>query len=636
MPTRPAFPLLPYGVASLAVVAAFLLWYPFGAEVGPVVLVFLCLIAVGAAAVLGGLGPGLLGTVLADLAIAALWVDDSKRFAVPAAGFWIGLALFLAVGGGISCLGEEILRRRRAAALAVQTVADQGGWLRTTLASVNDGVIITDARERVTMLNPTASLLTGWKPAEAADQPLDQVFRTIHDVTRNTLDSPVARALRGGPAAGSAEHTVLMARDHTERRVADTASPVWDSDGHVIGAVLVFREIAPRAPREEPTRKAEADRRKDEVLALLGRELHDPLAAIPRGLELLRQGDPHRLTEARSLIEQQVRSFTRQLDELFTTAHLAGDSLQLHAERVDLVPLLRAAAGECGAVLSEGGRTLSLQTPETAVWVNGDYRRLGLVVHHLLEDAAGVAGSGGHIAARLTVDAGRLQAVLSIRGAASNTSGPNGQRAAGPTTPRDLALAEKLVKLHGGELEVLRGSERGMAVTVRLPLEPEPTALAAPPQDTQPGALRLRVLVVEDNPASADSLCLLMKLLGHDVTVAYSGPEALKAAEECRPHLVLCDIGLPGMDGYHVVQELRKRPATAHTRLIAISGHGSDEDRRRSQEAGFDHHLTKPVDPQVLQSVLALQTLVATNEETAAAAPKPGMKNEERTIKNEQ
>jgi PAS domain S-box-containing protein len=142
----------------------------------------------------------------------------------------------------------------------------------------------------------------------------------------------------------------------------------------------------------------------------------------------------------------------------------------------------------------------------------------------------------------------------------------------------------------------------------------EPSALSQVPMDAQPGTVSLRVLVVEDNRDSAEGLAALLRLLGHEVVIAFSGPEAVKQAGEWHPQLVLCDIGLPGMDGIGVAGALRKNPATARARLIAISGNSSDEDRRRCLQSGFDHHLTKPVDPQVLQTVIALQTLVGNNE----------------------
>jgi CheY-like chemotaxis protein len=168
-----------------------------------------------------------------------------------------------------------------------------------------------------------------------------------------------------------------------------------------------------------------------------------------------------------------------------------------------------------------------------------------------------------------------------------------------------LALVKGLVELHGGTVHASSaGAGRGAEFTIRLPVEPEPAAISEMPRATQPAAKSLRILVVEDSRDAADSLRLLLELYGYEVQVAYSGPAGVKAAEQWRPDVILCDIGLPEMDGYSVAGELRRKPTTAQVRLIALTGYGQEEDRRRSREAGFDHHLVKPVDPETLVNVL--------------------------------
>jgi CheY-like chemotaxis protein len=169
-----------------------------------------------------------------------------------------------------------------------------------------------------------------------------------------------------------------------------------------------------------------------------------------------------------------------------------------------------------------------------------------------------------------------------------------------------LAVVKGLVELHGGTVEAASpGPGRGAAFTVRLPLKREPPALAeAVARGPAPAAAPLRILVVEDNRDAADSLRKLLELLGHRVAVAYTGPDGVRLAGEWQPDVVLCDIGLPGLDGYGVAGALRHHPATAKAHLIAVSGYGQDEDRRRSQEAGFEEHLVKPVGPEELARIL--------------------------------
>jgi CheY-like chemotaxis protein len=169
-----------------------------------------------------------------------------------------------------------------------------------------------------------------------------------------------------------------------------------------------------------------------------------------------------------------------------------------------------------------------------------------------------------------------------------------------------LALVKGLAELHEGEVQAAStGLGQGAEFTVRLPLEQEPAALTSPPMHPQPSGKHFRILVVEDNKDAADCLQLLLRMLGHDVRVAHTGPAGVEAGREWRPDVVLCDIGLPGLDGYGVARELRRNPSTARTRLLALTGYGQDEDKHRSRAAGFDFHLVKPADPEELRRLLA-------------------------------
>lgn len=162
------------------------------------------------------------------------------------------------------------------------------------------------------------------------------------------------------------------------------------------------------------------------------------------------------------------------------------------------------------------------------------------------------------------------------------------------------------MELHGGTVDALsEGPGRGAVLVVRLPLQPEPAAVADIPTSSKRPPKRLRVLVVEDSQDAADSLKLLLETSGYEVRVAYTGPAGVEAANEWRPDVVLCDIGLPGLDGYGVARELRRNPSTSHARMIAVTGYGGDQDRERSHQAGFDAHLTKPADPAAIQELLA-------------------------------
>jgi CheY-like chemotaxis protein len=239
-------------------------------------------------------------------------------------------------------------------------------------------------------------------------------------------------------------------------------------------------------------------------------------------------------------------------------------------------------------------------------------------VENLLQNAVKFTDPGGRIAIWVRVDEDHGQALLSVRdtgiGIGSGVlphlfeafaqADRSLERSKGGLG-LGLALVKGLVELHGGDIQAAsEGLGRGAEFTIRLPLQPEPAAVTQMPVAPQRARQRLRILVVEDNRDSAESLRMLLELYGYEVAVAYSGPEGVQAAEQWQPDVVLCDIGLPGLDGYGVVSKLRRNPATARAHFIAVTGYGAEDDCRRSQEAGFDQHMVKPVDPEALQRLL--------------------------------
>jgi CheY-like chemotaxis protein len=248
----------------------------------------------------------------------------------------------------------------------------------------------------------------------------------------------------------------------------------------------------------------------------------------------------------------------------------------------------------------------------------GDSNRQPQVLSNQLPNAAKITETGGRVGVRLTVDRQAGQADITVRDTGIGIDPEMLPRLFETFAQADrsldrskgglglgLALVKELTKLHGGEVHAASaGLGRGAEFTIRLPVQPEPAALAQMPAPPRRSEKRLRILVVEDNRDAADSLRFLLELYGCEVVVAYSGPDGVQAAERWRPDVVLCDIGLPGLDGYGVASQLRHNPSTCKARLIAVTGYGSDDDKRRCREVGFDAHLVKPVDPDVLQGVL--------------------------------
>jgi PAS domain S-box-containing protein len=509
---------------------------------------------------------------------------------------------------------RAILRLRQ----AEQAVREREAWLATTLRSIGDAVIATDPEGCVTLINPVAQTLVGWGEAEAKGRSLTEVFQIVDEQTRQAYENLVARVLREGAIAGLTNHTVLVAKDGRETPIDNSAAPIKDEQGKLIGVVLIFRDITERKRAEESLR--EADRRKDEFLAMLAHELRNPLASIRNAaqvMKLLGSADAN-LRRAREVIERQMQHLTRLVDDLLDVSRITQGKVTLQREPLDLSMIIQRAVETSRPLIDARKHQMTLTLPPKLVRVEGDLTRLVQVLSNLLNNAAKFTDEGGHIRLKAAEESG--EAVIRIR--------DNGMGLPADLLPRvfdrftqakrspdrlqgglglSLALVRNLVEMHGGKVEARsEGLGQGSEFIVRLPL----LALAAPGvEESQDKPKRLasnalRVLLVEDNVDSAEMMAFTLRLGGHEVRTAHDGLSALEVACAFRPQVVLCDIGMPGIDGHEVATRLRAQPEFKQTRIIALSGYGQEEDRRRSKEVGFDYHLTKPVEPEALEALL--------------------------------
>jgi len=366
---------------------------------------------------------------------------------------------------------------------------------------------------------------------------------------------------------------------------------------------------------EERTKRAfekahEADRRKDEFLAMLGHELRNPLAPIATALELmrLRAGDLAR--HERDVIERQVGHLSRLVDDLLDVSRITQGKIELKKSVTHLSEAIGKAVEIASPLFEQRSHNLELDVPPAGLVVHGDPVRLAQIFANLLTNAAKYTQPGGRIAlsARRQGD----EIVVRVRDNGTGiekellgrvfdlfTQGKRSLDRAQGGLGLGLTLVRSLVELHGGRVSVVsEGPGKGSEFTVVLPaLEEERAAMA--PMRRPPGAKsphRSRVLVVDDNSDAADLLAEALRAEGHDVRVAFDGPQALLVAREFAPRVALLDIGLPVMDGYEVAHRLKTDPASAGIELVAISGYGQESDRRRSLEAGFKDHLVKPVE----------------------------------------
>jgi PAS domain S-box-containing protein len=732
---------LRYGVAVLAVVAAVASMAIPETGKGLGAILFL---AVLVATWWGGLGPGLLATVLIT------FVGVVHLFAQPQVESWRAAGVVLFAGGGVLItLLVEALHAARRRAEATQR------WLTAVLTSIGDGVIATDAQGRVTLLNPVAEILTGWKSEDAVGETLTDVFRIVNEETHEPVENPVDRVLREKTVVGQANHTILMARDQTERPIDDSGAPIQENGGAIKGVVLVFRDITQRRQSEAvsnrlaaiidssddaiigtdlgrivvswnagaerlfgytaaevagrpisllmpPDRRAEeseilarlrrgervdhfesvritkeghpidvsltispirdgsgrivgaskiarditerkrleeerrrrldelaeANRRKDEFLAMLAHELRNPLAVISNAIQLntligaQEQGD-----WSRDVIGRQVQHLSRLIDDLLEVSRIRTGKIQLHKERLDVAMVLRNAIESVRPLIEAREHNLTVDIASATLLAEADQVRLEQIVNNLLTNAAKYTDRGGRIWLSAQREAEAI--VIKVRDAGIGIRPEHLPRIFELFAQGDrslahsegglgigLTLARTLTELHSGSLTATSaGPGTGSEFVVRLPAGAPVTADPAtskPP--VKPLPMRgLSILVIDDNAELAQGLSRLLKLLDYEVWMAHDGPSGIEAARGHRPDIVLLDIGLPGMDGYQVAEQLRREDFGKDVLLVALTGYGHEEDRRRASSVGFDQFVTKPVDYATLLTLLTAPGSAATS-----------------------
>jgi PAS domain S-box-containing protein len=363
----------------------------------------------------------------------------------------------------------------------------------------------------------------------------------------------------------------------------------------------------------------EADRRKDEFLAILAHELRNPLAPLRSAAHLLQQPglDRPALERTGEMMGRQVQQLGRLVDDLLDLSRIARGKMDLRKEWVDLRVVVRRAADVSRSLIESRRHHLTVSLPDAPVPLRADPTRLEQVLTNLLNNAARYTPEGGHIWLTAAVEGG--EAVVRVRDTGIGIPPEMLSRIFGLFAQVErreersqgglgigLSLVKSLTEMHGGRAVAHSpGPGRGSEFVVYLPLGWEETPIEAPPESAPAPERALRVLLVDDNVDAAESLAMLLRLWGHEVTVAHDGPAAVQAAAGQCPEVALLDIGLPGMDGYELARQLRAQPALDQTVLVALTGWGQEEDRRRSQEAGFNYHLVKPVDLSALQELLA-------------------------------
>lgn len=400
--------------------------------------------------------------------------------------------------------------------------------------------------------------------------------------------------------------------------------------------VELERDLAERKRLE--TALMEGDRRKDEFLALLAHELRNPLAPIRSAIEIMRLkplADPE-LRHCRSVVERQTEQLRRLVDDLLDVSRITRGKIKVEREPVEVATLVARAIETTRPLLDARHQRLDVKLAAEPLVVLGDLTRLSQVVGNLLNNAAKYTDEGGHIvlrAERRQSPDGRDGVVIEVCDSGIGIAPAMLPHVFDLFTQVDhaldrsqgglgigLALVRTLVEIHGGTVTAAsEGAGRGSTFTVTLPVHTPATSRPAPaPPVYGAAATGRRVLVIDDNQDSAETLAMVLRLRGHTVQTAHDGIGAVAAAERFRPHMVVLDLGMPGMDGYEVARAIRAQAWGRNLLLVAQTGWGQPEDRRRTQEAGFDGHLTKPVDSAKLTALLAAM------DAGMPSAPKPG------------
>jgi PAS domain S-box-containing protein len=488
------------------------------------------------------------------------------------------------------------------------------------LETALDCIISVNHESRIIEFNPAAEKTFGYRRADVLGKPMPELIIPVR--YRDAHYKGLMRYLQTGmgPVLGTRIELTAMRMDGSEFPAELSIVPHGRRQKPLFTAYL--RDITDRKRAEQELQDAmlreqerseqlrEADRRKDEFLAMLAHELRNPLAAVANSLQIARSPgiDQNALRWSQEVMERQVSQLTRLIDDLLDVSRITRGKITLRNEVVPLEPLVRRAADAVRGQFDAKRQSLSLQFPErSAPWLDVDPARIEQILGNLLTNAMRYTPEGGKIAVTSTLEGDEVVVRVSDNGigiapemlphlfepfaqADSSLDRCHGGLGIG------LTLVRSLAEMHGGSAAAAsEGIGRGSEFTIRLPIAPVPVDSVSDDGDKPTGDSR-RILVVDDNYDAASTLAMVLQYQEFDASVVGDGAEAIRAVEKLQPEIVLLDIGLPGMDGYEVARRVRELPRGGDILLIAITGYGQPDDRARALESGFDHHLVKPVD----------------------------------------
>jgi len=512
--------------------------------------------------------------------------------------------------GGIVISLEEITDRKR----SDEALRASETRFRAIFENAATGIAITDWEGRFFRCNPAYCKLVGYTEEELGQI---KILDLIHPDDRAD-NLAIIRSLRDKELPSFEIENRYVRNDGEAVWVRKFVSLLHDQEGQPPHILALVTDVTDRRRMEAAL--LEADRRKDEFLATLAHELRNPLAPIRNALLVFKRSgaDTPNAENLLSIMERQLDHLVRLVDDLLEVSRISRGKIELKKERCDLAGILHHAVETAQPHIQAAAQRLTVELPSSPVTLDADPVRLAQVFANVLNNASKYTENGGRIWLKaersgdevivsvrdngMGISAEMLTSVFELFFQTSRTLG----RAQGGLGI-GLALARSLVHLHGGQIEARsEGPGRGSEFSVRLPLFEAPSGHAESERNTAVAPeLPRRILVVDDDRDVADSFVMLLRCLGMDVRVAYGGAAALAAVAEFKPRLAFVDIGMPGMDGYETARQIRRVPAGQDLILVALSGWDRDDDRRRSAEAGFDHHFVKPIEVDGLEKLLA-------------------------------
>ncbi len=513
-------------------------------------------------------------------------------------------------------LRDEALARARQQSAEVQKQKD---LLSVTLSSIGDGVMVTDQQGRVDFMNGVAEKLTGWSLAEARGRPTSEVFHILNEHTRERVVSPVEKVMSEGVIVGLANHTLLVRKDGSEVPIDDSGAPIRDADGNLCGVVLVFRDFSEHRTAERELREARdaaetANRAKDQFLAMLSHELRTPLTPVLATLNLWETSEdvPAALRSDVQMLRRSVELEARIIDDLLDLTRVARGMLSFSPENTDVHALINflTELSHSEAAGKELQIVLKLDADRHNVYT--DAARLQQVLWNILRNAIKFTDSGSITIATTNDARGKID--ISISDTGIGMTSETMSRLFAPFEQADrsqnkrygglglgMAISSALVELLEGKLVAQsKGLGRGSTFTVSFPTA---TTGAAPTSEPEPAPpidrAKIKLLLIEDHADTARALVKLLGSRGYNITSLATVASALEVAGRETFDLFLCDLGLPDGTGFDFIEKIRQ---TRKTPAIALTGFGMQQDVDRAAAAGFDAHLTKPVNLQKLEA----------------------------------